>query len=148
MSNKATEGGGAAAVGFDLSTLDTVSGANTGVEVELFNPATTDNLGIFVTVLGRDSKTFQKLQAKQNRNRMVKMEKAGGFKIGRLSAEELETDAIELLAACTKSWRGVKVDGVDLDCNAENAGMLYARFPWIREQIDAAINDRANFTKA
>lgn len=131
----------------DLASLDTVSGANAGVEIELFNPGTTENLGIKIVVLGRDSAVFQKRQAEQNRRRMQKLQKSGGFKVGMLSADEIESDAIDLLAACTKSWSDVIVDGKPLECNEGNAAALYTRFPWIREQVDAAISDRANFTK-
>jgi len=42
----------------------------------------------------------------------------------------------------------VTVDGKELACNKDNAAALYERFPWIKEQVDTAVGDRANFINA
>lgn len=64
------------------------------------------------------------------------------------TAEEFEEDAISLLAACTAGWSGIDLDGKPFAYNAANAKTLYRRFPWLRDQVDAFIGDRANFSKA
>lgn len=135
------------ATSFDLSTLDVVRSANDGVAIDILHPITKEPLGITITVLGSDSAAFKKLATDQNRRRVAKMEKAGGFKISAVSQDERDEDALELLAACTKSWGNVVLDGALLECTRDNAINLYERLPWLREQIDGAIGDRANFIK-
>lgn len=150
----------------DLKELDTVKAATDGFEVQLYHPGTNEDLGIFITVLGRDSEEFTKLQSQQNQRRSGKMFKSGQFKPGSLTDEEVKRDTIALLAACTKSWReappakkenGVgaaaaekvaekstlTIAGAELPCTRDNAVQLYTDHPWIREQIDAAVSDRA-----
>lgn len=136
----------------DLAALDTVKGSNIGFEVSIYNPATNEDLGLFITVLGKDSDEFQKVSRSQQKRRMEKMSK-GGFRNTNIPIESVEADGIQLLAAVTKSWRQgekqtVTVDGEELACTKENAVAVYERFPWIKEQIDAAVGDRANFIKS
>jgi hypothetical protein len=38
----------------DLAALDTVKGSNAGFEVSIYNPATHEDLGLFIKVLGKD----------------------------------------------------------------------------------------------
>lgn len=131
----------------DLSTIDTVKGANEGFDVTIYHPGTHEDLDIVIRVLGKDSDEFQKVTRAQSKKRMARLNK-GGFRSGAiLTPEEIEQDGIELLAACTLSWSGVVIDGAEVSCNRESALSLYERFPWIKEQIDTAIGDRANFIK-
>ena len=136
----------------DLAALDTVKGSNAGFEVSIYNPATNEDLGLFITVLGKDSDEFQKVSRAQQKKRMEKMSK-GGFRNANVPIEVMESDGLQLLAAVTKSWRQgdkqtVTLDGQELTCTKENAVALYERFPWIKEQVDTAVGDRANFIKA
>ena len=143
----------------DIGDIDTVGAANNGFEVELYHPATNEDLGIFITVLGKDSDTFQKISRQQNKKRMDRMSK-NGFRAGKVSApsqEELDADNLEILASCSVSWRTVEGDeesetilfnGEALAFSISAAKKLYSARPWIKEQIDIAIGDRANFIKA
>lgn len=65
-----------------------------------------------------------------------------------MTAEEIEESALRQLSICTVSWKGVKLDGQELECNPDNAYMLYSRLPWLKEQVDEFVGDRANFLKA
>jgi len=132
----------------DLSSIDTVKGSNTGFDVQIYHPGTNEDLDITINVLGKDSDEFQKVSRAQQKKRMAKMQKGGFRNTATVPIEEIEQDGLELLAACTKSWSGVVVEGKALDCTTANAVMIYERFPWIKEQIDTAIGDRANFIKA
>lgn len=131
----------------DLATIDTVKGANEGFDVEIYHPGTNEDLGIKIHVLGKDSDEFQKVSRAQTKKRLAKLNK-GGFRAGSIPTEEIEQDGLELLAACTVSWSGVVIGGKEVTCSRESAVELYERFPWIREQVDTAIGDRANFIKA
>jgi hypothetical protein len=135
-------------MGIDLANIDTVKGSNEGFDVQIYHPGTNEDLGITITVLGKDSDEFQSVTRAQSKKRMARLNK-GGFRAATIiTPEEIEQDAISLLAACTKKWSGVVVEGNAIECTTANATMLYERFPWIREQVDVAIGDRANFIKA
>jgi len=71
----------------------------------------------------------------------------GGRRGVSITADELDNDSLDLLAACTLGWSGFVVDGSELECNTENARRLYRQFPWLREQAQQYIDDRANFLK-
>lgn len=132
----------------DLNSIDTVKGANEGFAVRIYHPGTNEDLDIVINVLGKDSDEFQKVSRAQSKKRMAKLSK-GGFRASTaIPVEEIEQDGIALLAACTKSWGGVIVEGEEIECTTANAVMIYERFPWIREQIDMAVGDRANFIRA
>ena len=131
----------------DLNSIDTVRGSNEGFDVRIYHPGTNEDLDIIINVLGKDSDEFLKVSREQSKKRMAKMSKGGFRNAAPVPIEEIESDGISLLAACTKSWTGVIIDGKEIVCNHNNAVMLYERFPWIKEQIDVAIGDRANFIK-
>jgi len=128
----------------DLSSIDTVKGANEGFDVQIYHPGTNEDLGITIRVLGKDSDEFRRISQAQSKKRLSKMTK-GGFRNATVSPEEIEQDALDLLASVTKSWNNVVIDGQPVGFSKENALMVYERFPWIKEQVDTAIGDRANF---
>ncbi|MDD5724394.1 MAG: hypothetical protein PHY29_11760 [Syntrophales bacterium] len=139
----------AKAKAIDLAAIDTVKGSNEGFDVHIYHPGTLVDLGIVINVLGKDSDEFQRVSRAQSKKRLAKMTK-GGFRVQNLTPppEEIEADGLELLAACTKSWSGVVIEGKEIEFSHENALMVYERFPWIKEQVDTAIGDRANFIKS
>lgn len=136
----------------DLASIDTVKGANAGFDVKIYHPGTNEDIGVNIRVLGKDSDEFQRISRAQKKRRMDKLIK-GGFRGANIPLESIEQDAIDLLASLTKGWKQedkatITLDGEELACTKENAVAVYERFPWIKEQIDAAIGDRANFIKS
>ncbi|KMO28172.1 hypothetical protein, partial [Methylobacterium aquaticum] len=51
-------------------------------------------------------------------------------------------ETVELLAHCTFGWSGIVCDRQPVEFSAEAAKHLYSRFPWMREQADAACANR------
>ena len=138
----------------DLASMDTVKGSNEGFDVKIYHPGTLVDLGIVINVLGKDSDEFQKVSRSQSKKRMAKMTK-GGFRAQSMTPppEEIEADGLDLLAKCTKSWKqgdknAITLDGKELEFSYGAAVVIYTRFPWMKEQIDIAVGDRANFIKA
>ena len=130
----------------DLTELDTSSAADEGVEMAVRHPVTNAPLmmadgetPITIRVAGMDSKIFRKAQ-RANQDRRMK-----GARYRAPTADELDAEATELVAKCTLSWRGVMIDGAELQCSFANAKQLYTRLPWLREQVDLFMGDRANF---
>ena len=128
----------------DLSALDTKKGAEAGFEVQLTHPKTGAELPIWITVLGVDSDTYRSTLMAQQRRRMEKLRRGKRMNV---TPEELEDEALDLLVTITAAWRAdVDLDGKPFPSFSTTAAKaLYARFPWIREQVDAAMADRANF---
>lgn len=133
----------------DLATLD-MANAESGAVMTVRHPVSdavlegTDGQAITITLAGSDSERFRKVQ-RASTNRRLKTQSS---RRGQVTSEELEADSLETLAACTISWRGLVVDGEALECNAANARKAYKRLPWLKEQVDAFVGDRANFLKA
>jgi hypothetical protein len=70
---------------------------------------------------------------------------------GKMKAEDLDRDGTDMLAALTKGWRLVALDGSPLDvpCTTANAAELYAmpEMGWLRRQVDEFVSDAGNFLR-
>ena len=131
----------------DLATLDTTAACNKGAEIELKHPVTNAPLGVFITVLGRDSDTF-KDYIRHSINDQIRKEaiaKKRGRDMEVQTLEMREADTIELLTVCTVGWKNVVMGGNELPFNVANAKRVYSDRPWIRQQVNEAIGDLENF---
>ncbi len=126
----------------DLNKYDTVKLADEGVEIELKSPKDDSSLNAFIRVCGSDSKVYRKAQMEAQNRRLHALQKRNGTK---LNAEELEAEALEIIARCTLGWRGLGKGAEELPFSTEKARELYEAFPWIRKQVEEAINDTALF---
>ena len=123
---------------FDLAKLDTAKVAEEGAELRVAHPTTGEDLGITITLIGTDSKTFRDISK-------IRATMALKKKTREIDLDQNEQDSIELLARCTKGWSGITENGKDIPFNHENAVQLYTKYLWLREQIDRFMADRANF---
>jgi hypothetical protein len=130
----------------DLASLSTSAACDKGYELELTHPVTHDALGVFITVLGKDSSAFKQfIRTKANeRIRRDLANQRRGKEADAPTVEQAERDAVELLVACTTGWRNVEFGGVKLEFTPENAAKLYQE-GWIRAQVDEAVGDLGNF---
>lgn len=131
----------------DLANFDCVAVANDGATVEIKHPVSGQPMGITVTVLGSDSRDFQRATKDHTDLLRARVAKAGGYRAGLVSDDEKDEQQMELLCICTKAWTGIAMNGEAVACTKENAEMLYAKLPWFKEQVEAAILNRANFIK-
>jgi hypothetical protein len=133
----------------DLSNLDVVALAEKGVTVELKHPATGETLAndkgdkMIVVVAGSDSKIFKAEVNARVKQSMLKKSKKDDVDI-----EGMEKRGAELLAKCTLSWSGIQEAGKDVPFSIAAAQSLFLKYPWIKEQVDAACGDRAELFKA
>lgn len=130
----------------DLTTLDTRSAANEGAVIEILHPITEQPVGVQIVILGADSDAYQTALRQQQDSRMRRLQRRNALS---LTLEEIEESQLDLLVACVKDWSGVVMAGKELACTPENVREVLAHpgLRWIREQIDRAIGDRANFLK-
>lgn len=126
----------------DLGKLDLTKAANEGAWITLKHPATGEDLSGKIKVVGKDSTKFLQLSEEYRRKTLEDM-KSNKTMAQKLEASQEQSDAI--LVACTLDWDGMMLDGEDLPFTEANVKMVYQRFTWIKEQVDVAIADRANF---
>lgn len=137
----------------DLASLSAKEACEKGFELELRHPVTNEPLGVFIGVVGSESEAFQQHVRKKANERLRKQftaQRKGGDDAPTI--EQAESDAIDLLVACTTSWRTgdeptIKHSGKSLEFNETNVRFLYAE-RWIRAQVDEAVGDLGNFLAA
>ena len=123
---------------FDLASLDSAAKAEDGAELEVLHPISGEKLGIAIRLAGTDSAVHRKATTA-----IASRRTKGGFRRN-INLDDLQAESIEILARCTLSWSGVVLDGKDVPPSKEAAAALYTRFPWLREQVETFISDRAN----
>lgn len=110
-----------------------------GVDVEILHPKTAEPLGMVVRVAGPDSARQKRARSAVNNARLQMSRNK------RLTAAELEADGLKVMVASIISWSGVEENGQPIEFSTEAATDVLTRFPFIREQIDAVVGDRAGF---
>lgn len=134
----------------DLASLSAKEACEKGFELELQHPVTSAPLGVFLSVVGSESETYQAHVRKKANERLRKQYE--GRSKGRDEAptvEKAEAAALDLLAACITGWRTADVQtvthgGKALEFSPANARFLLAE-KWIRNQVDEAVHDLGNF---
>ena len=101
----------------------------------------------YIMLLGNDSLVAVKHRRAATNKHLAKRAKLRG----KITAEELEDTAAEMLAAQTKGWKLINFEGEDIDFpfTKANAVELYSNpsFSWIHEQVNEFVDERANFIK-
>lgn len=93
-----------------------------------------------ITVVGTYSSRYRRL-SEANRDKMLKQRRS------QMDGDQLNQQSLELVASCILSWDGfVTVDG-PFPYTKANAVALLDACPWIREQVEAAMNDHASFLR-
>lgn len=129
---------------FDLGNM-VPADESVGEFLHLLHPGTGepiyDETGepVGINLLGKDSKEYRSSQRAISNRRLNRKGNAA------ITAERIEAEANEVLAKCTKSWKGIVLNGESLECNFNNAKNLYATVPWVKEQVDEFVAERANF---
>lgn len=143
----------------DLATLDLAKSADTPFEFELKHPESHEGLGIYVSVIGSESETFNTyMREKANAARLKGFEQQRRGKAETPpTIEEEEGMVVDAIATCMTGWRTVKdgkseatitCDGKALEFSKGNAVEVLRRFRWIRAQVNEATADLGNFIKA
>jgi len=117
--------------------------------ITLFHPATgkdllnADGTPMTVTVHGPYSERYKAVLRDQQQRRMTDMTRAAART--NMTPEEIDAFAQELMTRCIEDW-ALTLEGDDkLPFSAEAATTVLAEFPWLRDQINAAIGDVAGF---
>jgi hypothetical protein len=89
-----------------------------------------------LTLAGADSEIYRKASNKVS-NRRIRASR--GQKL--MNAERLDSDALEIICACTLAWDNVSLKGE----TPKTADELYRGRKWLQDQADQWIHDRANY---
>lgn len=127
----------------DLSQFDGLAQAQEeGVDVTIVHPKTGEDMGIKIRVVGPESKRQKRIRNMLVNDRLVRNRNR------RVTAAELDTDALKISASSILSWQGIEINGKPFEYSEENSEYLLTNYPFIREQIDSAVSDRAVFIKS
>lgn len=95
--------------------------------------------GMTVTLKGKHSKEWKSALSILARN---------APKNAKPDLERSEKVGTELLASVVVGWSGFEENGKPVQCSKEAAKDLMTRYPWLRKQIDAAVDEDANFLQS
>jgi hypothetical protein len=95
---------------------------------------------VTMRVAGTYSKRFRRI-TDMNRDKM--MRRRGSM----LDGDAVNRQAVEAMAECIIEWDGFFVKGRPLTLSKNNAVVLLEACPWIKTQVDEAMNDHAAFFK-
>ena len=133
----------------DLKNLTPTSDT---VEVTLVHPNTLEPLmnegtdrEMTITLYAPHSKEYKKLMHEQTDKRIEQMQKRN--KAATLKAADLEKATIDILAKATKEW-DITFDGESPKLTVAKAREIYTEAFWLKDQLEEAISDTLDFTKA
>lgn len=142
----------------DLNRLDTVAGSTRGAFLHLKHPNgrdllyVTDDKGERVLdgegkpqpygleICGIDDPHFARLRDRQAEEVARMRAEAGGLTTDR--AREIDR---ALIAHAVKSTGNLHVDGKPVPFNHAAIVAVFARFPWVYNQVERAVGERARF---
>jgi hypothetical protein len=128
--------------------LNSIGKIKETTEVELLHPATgevllnDDGSPMTITVHGPYSSTYKAINHAQQNKRLMKAQRTGGKM--NLTAEEIESSALDLLVKCTEAWN-LTLDTEPEEFSQDKARQVYLDHPWVREQVDAVFGDTRAF---
>jgi len=120
------------------------------VEVKLVHPNTGDQLknddktDMTITVYASHSKEYKSAMHEQTNKRLKAMQ---GNKRLDFKSEEIEDATLTLLSRVTASW-DITYGGEKPKLTVARARELYDQVFWIKDQIEGALADSLDFTKA
>ena len=110
-----------------------------------FEPLTNeDGYLMSITVYAPHSKEYKSAVHEQT-NKRIKQSQSK--KKVEFTSEDLEEATLELLAKATKGWK-ITYGGVKPQFSVPKAKEVYAEVFWIKDQIEEAVADSLDFTKA
>lgn len=125
----------------DLSSFaDLTKAQDDGIDVHILDPRGNET-DIVIRVAGPDSERQRRARAQVNNERL----RSGRNKP--LTTAEVEQMNIRVAVASVISWQNVTENGAPVEFSAEAATDIFKRYPFILEQINDAIGDRAGFIK-
>jgi hypothetical protein len=140
----------------DLLQLDVRSQAAKPTEIEFHHPVTKKPLGLFWKTIGRDADEYQqhvfdRADERQEEQAALKRRNRHAATADQFTAQSLYDDQLEELVFMSRGYRDGDNDGVFFEgteakpYSKENAEYFLKKYPWMVEQVHAAVGNRALF---
>lgn len=121
----------------DINQLETAPIHEEGREVQIKGPDGLET-DVYIHVVGVDSKTWRKIARKMQKG-VIEESLPDKYKDDGIS------ERAESIAQATIGWRGITDDGKEVKFSKSKAFNLYRNAPYILNQVDVFIGNRANF---
>jgi len=124
-----------------MTELSSIVAAERGIEIK--HPATDEPVGLVLTVLPDSHAQVRAASRKATNERMLSR--------GKITAEKLEAGRMDLLVASVGgwSWEGdLTFHGQKPEFSEKTLRQLFKELPWVSEQVDVALGDRAEFFRS
>jgi hypothetical protein len=121
-----------------MTDLSTIVAAERAIEIK--HPSTDEPVGLALTILPDTHPQVRAASRKLSNERLMGK--------GKLTAEKLEAGRIDMLVASVGGWewRGdLNFEGTKPEFSEANLRKVIKRLPWIGDQIDREVADRAEF---
>ena len=128
--------------------LRSIGAVKDTTDVELYDPKTSETLRnadgtpMTITIHGPYSARYRKISDEQRNRRLARAQRANG--VSNVTAEEMDASALATLIACVEAWNITVADEPEKFSEAA-VRAVFAEFPWVREQVDAAFGDTKAF---
>jgi len=131
----------------DLSTLKI---DNEPADLQLLNPKTGEKTDIILHCVGLDSDQFKAVDRQLSKKRLIDAQRKGGIKrvIQQADFEQIEEDDCQRLAACISGWKNLQEGDKAVKFSTAACIEILKKYPWIKDQVQEFVSDRANFIKA
>ena len=119
--------------------------------IELYDPETGEVIrnengtAMTVTVYGKDSKHYRKIDHDITNRNIAKASRAGRVSV---TAEQLEAQERERIARCISAWDITFEGFAPPPLSVGEAERIMRELPWLQEQLESAMADRSAFFKA
>jgi hypothetical protein len=136
-----------------MADLNDLKPKSDTIEVLLRHPSTDeiltyakgkDKVEMSISIYNPYSAAYKAAIHAQTNKRLVK---AAKNRKSTYTAEELDRASLDLLVAITAGW-DIFIGGEAPKFTVDKAKEVFETFPWIRDQLDEAMNDTAAFLKA
>lgn len=122
------------------------------VDVVVKHPSTYDTLlnddgsEMTITMYAPHSKEYKAAVHEQTNIRLKQMQAKGNRNSNVITAEELESASIKMLAKTTKAWN-ITFGGKQPDLDVETAKKLYSEVFWVKDQVEEGLAENEVFTQ-
>lgn len=118
--------------------------------ISLYHPATgktlenADGTPMTITLHGPYSDRYKKILREQQQRRLSDVPRAARAATT-VDSEELEAMTRELIARCIEDWKITLEGDETVPFSLEAVDSIFTEFPWVRDQVNAAIGNVADF---
>ena len=120
------------------------------IDVKLLHPNTREELtnpdgsNMTICMYATHSPEYKKVMHSQTNKRIKAATKGDDLT---MTSEDLESSTLDVLANTTKSW-DITFSGEKPELTIKKAKEIYTEVFWIKLQLEEAVNDSLDFTKA